>query len=76
MTMENAMLYVKNLPVWERLMRFVAVLMMIGCAWHFKVTPVGIAFAGGAAFTLVTAIFGWCPACAMAGRRVKARGDR
>ena len=69
------MLYVKNLPVWERLMRFVAVLVMAGCAWHFKVSPVGVAFAAGAAFTLVTAVFGWCPACAISGRKLKVRSE-
>ncbi|MBW8734330.1 MAG: DUF2892 domain-containing protein [Asticcacaulis sp.] len=63
--------YVKNLPAWERLLRFAAVALMAACAWHYKLSPVGIVFGAAAAFTAVTAVFGWCPACAMAGRRLK-----
>lgn len=69
------MLFIKNLPAWERVVRFAAVLLMASCAWHYKLTPVGIAFGAGALYTALTAIFGWCPACAAAGRRSKSRAD-
>ncbi len=67
------MLFVKNLPAWERLVRFAAVLLMAACAWHYKLTPVGFVFGAGAVFTALTAVFGWCPACAIGGRRLKSK---
>ena len=63
------MLYRKNLPIWERGVRALAVLFMAACAWHFGRTPVGYAFVAAAVVTLVTALIGWCPACAMGGRK-------
>lgn len=67
------MLFVKNLPMWERLLRFVAVLVMVAGAWHYWPGLVGMGLAAGAVFTALTAVFGWCPACAVAGRRLKSR---
>jgi hypothetical protein len=63
------MWYLKNLPVWERVLRFVAAALMAGCAWRFGMTPVGAAFAVAAASSVVTALVGYCPLCAIGGRR-------
>ena len=63
------MWYVKNLPVWERIVRFIGALLMGGCAWHFGMTPVGWVFAASAAITVLTALVGYCPMCAIGGRR-------
>ncbi len=65
------MLYVKNLPVWERLLRSTGALALALYA------VIGLDGAGSwvalAAATglLASAIFGFCPACAMVGRRLK-----
>lgn len=67
------MLYVKNLPVWERIIRLLASLAMAGCAWKFWGHPAGAIFAGLAVYNTLTAIFGFCPACALAGRRLRAQ---
>lgn len=67
------MIYMKNLPLWERSLRIVlgitavvyAVLNLSGVSeWAFIAGGVGIALSG---------IFGFCPACALAGRRLKPR---
>lgn len=67
------MIYMKNLPLWERTLRIVvgivavayAVLNLSGVSeWVFIAGGVGIALSG---------IFGFCPACALAGRRLKPR---
>ena len=64
------MLYRKNLPGWERGVRVVAALAMATCAAHFGRNPVGTTFAVLAAVAAATAFFGFCPACALAGRRL------
>lgn len=70
------MLYVKNLPVWERLLRIslgaaaavYAVLSIDGMlAWAIVAGGVSIALTG---------IFGFCPACALAGRRLEKRAQQ
>lgn len=67
------MFYVKNLPAWERLLRTAGgAIMMIyaisgleGAAmWLFSAAGVGLALSG---------LIGFCPMCAMAGRRLKNR---
>ena len=63
------MWYLKNLPVWERVLRFVAAALMAACAWRFGLTPVGAAFAVAAGTSIVTALVGYCPLCAIGGRR-------
>ena len=67
------MFYVKNLPVWERLARLVAGLAMISCGVHYYGKPAGWAFLAIGAVTLMTAVFGFSPGCALAGRRIAAR---
>ena len=68
------MFYRKNIYRWEQWLR---VALGIGmAAWGALVAGdllgYGVAVAG--AGLAVTGIVGWCPACAMIGRRVKDRG--
>ena len=68
------MIYVKNLPVWERIARLgigaaVAAYGFIdlGGPWGWIAVAVGMGLAA-------TAVFGFCPACAVAGRRLARQG--
>ncbi len=70
------MLYVKNLPLWERWLRIgvgtavaaYAVLNMGGVwGWVMAIGGVGAALTG---------LFGFCPACALAGRRLEKRAQQ
>jgi len=67
------MFYVKNLPVWERLVRILGAVAMALCAYHFRSGPGGVFFGITGAITLLTAVFGFCPMCALAGRRLDAQ---
>lgn len=67
------MFYMKNLPGWERLLRVgggitiatYAVSSLSGMAnWALVATGAGIALSG---------LFGFCPMCALAGRRLQKR---
>ncbi|RQP21673.1 YgaP family membrane protein [Piscinibacter terrae] len=63
------MWYAKNLPVWERALRFIAALLMGLGAWRMGAGPVAFALVASAVITVVTALVGFCPMCAMVGRR-------
>ena len=63
------MLYRKNLPVWERIVRICAGLATLSCAIHFWGTPLSYIWGAGALFLAGTSIFGFCPTCAVVGRR-------
>jgi hypothetical protein len=64
----NAAFYAKNVPAWERIARVavsaavVAYALTLPGAWSWGVAASAVAFA-------VTGLFGFCPACAMIGRR-------
>jgi hypothetical protein len=68
------MIYAKNVPNWERVLRVIAglavvawSLLALGGAW-------GVLLALSAAGIVVSGLVGFCPACAMVGRRLdKAR---
>ncbi|KKW94190.1 YgaP family membrane protein [Sphingobium chungbukense] len=66
------MFYAKNLPVWERLVRLAAAGVMGSCAAHFWGTPVGYTWAAAGVVMAATAVVGFCPMCAMAGRKIAA----
>lgn len=65
------MIYMKNLPLWERSLR---IGLGIGVAAYAFLELGGVwawaAMVGGVGAAL-TGIFGFCPACALAGRRLK-----
>lgn len=67
------MIYVKNLPWWERSLRIgagavavVYALLSVGGAEGWLILAGGVALA-------LTGIFGFCPACALAGRSLDKR---
>jgi hypothetical protein len=62
--------YRKNVPGWERLVRVVAGIAMIVCGMlAFPGTPIGYLIACAGVVTLITGFVGYCPACAVAGRK-------
>lgn len=66
------MFYTKNLPAWERITRLVAAAAMGACATRFWGTPVGYLWAALAVSMALTSVVGFCPMCAMAGRKIAA----
>ena len=73
------MFYSKNLPAWERVARVAAGLAMvlygvIGPGLAGSAAGVAVAAAGG--MTMLTGFVGFCPACAMVGRRLKPQTAR
>ena len=70
------MVYTKNLPGWERGLRLLAALGAAGCAWHFHGSTVGLVFGIFAGSMALTAFVGFCPMCALAGRKLDAAARR
>ena len=66
------MIYRKNLPGWERAVRVLAGCAMITCGLlGLKGLPVGYIIACAGVITLITGFVGYCPACAVAGRKLQ-----
>jgi len=66
------MLYQKNLPGWERVLRVMMGGAMIAAGvigLHGGVMGYGLAGMGG--MVIITGFIGFCPACAMVGRKLK-----
>lgn len=64
------MFYVKNVPVWERLLRGVAgAALVIYALAALEGTAAWLSIAAAAGMVL-SGLFGFCPACAMVGRRL------
>lgn len=64
------MWYRKNVGGWERAARLIGGGLMIICgvvALH--ASPLGLLLGGAGVVTLVTGVFGYCPACGVAGRK-------
>ena len=70
------MFYRKNIYTWEQGLRFVASLALV--AYAALVMPSNtlsyVLIAGGVGFGL-TGVFGFCPMCAMVGRRLKTANE-
>jgi DUF2892 family protein len=65
------MFYRKNLPGWERAMRAIAGVAMIGYGLFGMLGAMaGYLIAGTGVVAALTAFFGFCPMCAMVGRRL------
>ena len=65
------MFYRKNLPGWERAMRTIAgVVMILYGLLSMPGTIAGYVIAGTGAVAILTGFFGFCPMCAMVGRRL------
>ena len=73
------MFFAKNLPAWERVSRVVAGIVMALYGFMgpgLAGTAVGLVVAAAGGMTLLTGFFGFCPACAMVGRRLKTQATR
>ena len=71
------MFYRKNLPGWERVMRSVGGVVMIAYGLFgmpglpgMPGTMAGYLIAGTGAVAILTGFFGFCPMCAMVGRKL------
>jgi hypothetical protein len=63
------MFYVKNVPNWERLLRVVAGLIAMAAGYGVLGGMWGALIAVSAAGIVASGLFGFCPMCAMVGRR-------
>ena len=65
------MLFNRNIPSWERALRIIAGIAMAaaGFVW-FSASLLGWGIAGSGIILLATGFTGYCPACAIAGRRI------
>jgi hypothetical protein len=65
------MLYVKNVPSWERAVRVAMGIGLVAAAVaHFGPTPLGWGVGAMGAMAAMTGLLGFCPACAMVGRKL------
>jgi hypothetical protein len=64
------MFYVKNVPSWERVLRVVAGLVAMAIGFSVLGGLWGSLVAVSAAGIVASGLFGFCPMCAMVGRRL------
>lgn len=63
------MLYIKNLPLWERLLRACLGLLVMAAAFYLPLAPLlQWALAASGLMFAATGVAGFCPMCALAGR--------
>jgi hypothetical protein len=67
---EITMFYVKNVPNWERALRIVMGLMALGFAAMSWGSPLAMGAGIMGAVLSMTGLFGFCPMCAMVGRKL------
>lgn len=71
------MLYPKNVPNWEHILRIISGAVFVGIAilgqasFGASAPLVTGVLLFSAAFVIITGFIGWCPACALVGRKVK-----
>ena len=64
------MFYRKNMGSKESWARIVGGVLIVACSLtQIGVTPLGLGLAASGAFTVLTGLFGFCPACSLAGRK-------
>jgi hypothetical protein len=64
------MLYRKNVGSKESWARVLGGALIAACSLaQIGATPLGLVLAASGVFTVLTGLFGFCPACAMAGRK-------
>ena len=70
--MFKTMFYIKNVPVAERIARAITGIALIAYVilGHPTLLITAISLAS-AAFVIVTGFLGWCPMCALVGRKIK-----
>ena len=64
------MLYVKNVPTWERVLRVVLGLMGLGFTAMSWGSPMGMGAGMVGAMLSLTGLVGFCPMCALVGRKL------
>jgi hypothetical protein len=64
------MFYKKNVPVWERIARIIAGAVGVGAGFYFLNDTMAILAALSAVGISLTGVVGFCPMCAMVGRRI------
>ena len=67
------MFYVKNLPGWERWLRMGGGAVLAAYALLDVGGTLGWILAAGGAGIALSGVFGFCPMCALAGRRLEKR---
>ena len=64
------MVYRKNMGSRESWARVIGGVLVVACSLtQVGLTPLGVVLAISGALTALTGLFGFCPACAMAGRK-------
>lgn len=63
------MFYVKNVPNWERTLRVIMGLLALGFAFMRCGSPISMGAGIIGAMLAITGLFGFCPMCAMVGRK-------
>lgn len=70
--MLKIILYPKNVPTWERILRVVlGAALTLYAAFGNPSTWLLILSLGSAIFVIATGFIGWCPMCALVGRKIK-----
>jgi hypothetical protein len=72
------MFYPKNVPNWERVLRTVGGIILIAIAFlQPTLGPIlAIVFAASGILAIATGFVGWCPACALVGRKIKSQQSK
>ena len=64
------MVYRKNMGSKESWARVIGGVLIVACSLaQIGMTPLGLVLAFSGVFTALTGLFGFCPACALAGRK-------
>ena len=68
------MFYVKNVPAGERALRaLMGIAILVAAVAYFGATPIGWGVGAMGAMAAVTGLVGFCPACALVGRKLDKR---
>ena len=67
------MLYPKNVPNWERAIRTIGGIILIAFALLQPLlgSLLTVVLIGSGLAAIITGFVGWCPACALVGRKIK-----
>ena len=72
--MFKTMFYIKNVPVWERIFRVaLGLILTLYVIFGHPASSVTILSLASAVFVIVTGFIGWCPMCALVGRKIKTK---
>jgi hypothetical protein len=69
--MLKTIFYIKNVPVWERVLRVgLGLALVLYVLFGHPSVLVSVLSLAGAVFVVVTGFLGWCPMCALVGRKI------